>query len=175
MRKVLWTALFFFVSISAFNQSFYQKPLNEVLVLAKSNSCIAVEGYYVDNSSFMVTHSSDAIIKEDTRYPVYEYKYQQDLYNKKRNQMTEVPVFSKKDMQGKSRSRILLLNKKRTSEVQLVVDELAIHGMSIVGDTVKYVQTSENKLYTTPLSDLRDFLFYRGSMPQIEESRSILN
>lgn len=49
MRKVLWTALFFFVSISAFNQSFYQKTLNEVLVLAKSNSCIAVEDYYLDN------------------------------------------------------------------------------------------------------------------------------
>lgn len=168
-------ALFFLLSLSALSQNCYQTPLSEVLSLATSDTYIAVEGYYVDNSSFMVTHSSDAFLAVDTRYPVYEYKYQLDLYNKKRDNMTEVPVFSKKNMQGKSNSRILLLNKKRTTKTQLVVDELAMSGMAIVEDTVKYIQTSQDKEYTTPLAHLRDYLFYKGAMPPIEESRNSLN
>lgn len=174
-RKVWGSVLLFWVSLSAFNQNCYQTPLRETLSLASSNTYIAVEGYYVDNSSFMVTHSSDAIVEVDTRYPVYEYKYQLDLYNKKRTNMTEVPVTSKRNMQGKEYSRILLLNKKRTTATQLVVDELAIYGMPIVGDSVKYVQTSEGREYITRLPDLRDFLFYKGSMPQIEETRYALD
>ena len=146
MRKVLWSALFFLFGLSAIGQNFYQQPLKEVLSSTKSNAYIAVEGYYVDNSSFMVTRSSDVSIAENTRYPVYEYKYQLNLYNKNHSNMTEVPVFTKKEMQGEKCMRILFLNKKRTTRSQLVVDELAMSGMSIVGDTAKYVQSSDSRI-----------------------------
>nr|WP_297162851.1 hypothetical protein [uncultured Dysgonomonas sp.] len=175
MRKVLWSALFFLFGLSAIGQNFYQQPLKEVLSSTKSNAYIAVEGYYVDNSSFMVTRSSDVSIAENTRYPVYEYKYQLNLYNKNHGNMTEVPVFTKKEMQGESCMRILFLNKKRTTRSQLVVDELAMSGMSIVGDTAKYVQSSDSRIYTASINDLRDFLFHKGMMPEIEEGRNSLN
>ena len=170
IHKALGSVLLFLVSLSTFNQNFYKTPLRETLSLVNSNTYIAVEGYYVDNSSFMVTHSSDAIVEIGIRYPVYEYKYQLDLYNNKRSNMTEIPVISKRNMQGEEHSRILLLNKKLTNRTQLIVDELATYGMPIVGDTVKYVQTSEGREYITRLADLRDYLFYKGSMPQINES-----
>ena len=175
MRKVLWSALFFLFGLSAIGQNFYEQPLKEVLSSTKSNTYIAVEGYYVDNSSFMVTHSSDASIAINTRYPVYEYKYQLNLHNKSHGNMTEVPVLTKKEMQGEDCSRILFLNKKRTTRSQLVINESAMFGMAIVGDTAKYVQSSGSRVYSASLTDLRDFLFYEGMMPQIEESWNSLN
>ena len=175
MRKVLWSALFFLFGLSAIGQNFHEQPLEEVLSSTKSNACIAVEGYYVDNSSFMVTRSSDMSIEVNTRYPVYEYKYQLNLYNKSHDNMTEVPVFTKKEIQGEDYSRILFLNKKRTTRSQLVIDESAMLGIAIVGDTAKYVQSSDRRVYTASLNALRDFLFHKGMMPQIEEGRNSLN
>lgn len=175
MRKVLWSALFFLFGLSAIGQNFYEQPLEEVLSSTKSNAYIAVEGYYVDNSSFMVTRSSDMSIAVNTRYPVYEYKYQLNLYNKSPDNMTEVPVFTKKEIQGEDYSRILFLNKKRTTRSQLVIDESAIFGIAIVGDTAKYVQLSDSRVYTASLNDLRDFLFHKGMMPRIEEGRNSFN
>lgn len=175
MRKVLWSALFFLFGLSAIGQNFHEQPLEVVLSSTKSNTYIAVEGYYVDNSSFMVTRSSDMSIAVNTRYPVYEYKYQLNLYNKSHDNMTEVPVFTKKEIQGENCSRILFLNKKRTTRSQLVIDESAMFGISIVGDTAKYVQSSDSRVYTASLNDLRDFLFDKGMMPQIEEGRNSLN
>ena len=89
--------------------------------------------------------------------------------------MTEVPVFTKKEIQGEDCSRILFLNKKRTTRSQLVIDESAMLGIAIVGDTAKYVQSSDRRVYTASLNALRDFLFHKGMMPQIEEGRNSLN
>lgn len=172
MREVLWSALFFLFGFSAIGQNFHEQPLEEVLSSTRSNSYIAVEGYYVDNSSFMVTRSSDMSIEVNTRYPVYEYKYLLNLYN---TSMAEVPVFIKKEIQGKDCTRILFLNKKRTTNSQLVVNESSMFGVTIVGDTAKHVQLSDSRVYTASLNDLRDFLFHKGMMPRIEEGRNSLN
>lgn len=175
MQNVLWSTLFFLFGLSAIGQNLYQQPLEEVLSSTKNNAYIAVEGYYVDNSSFMVTHSSDVSIEVNTRYPVYEYKYHLNLYNKSNDNMTEVPVLTKKEIQGKNCSRILFLNKKRTTNTQLVVNESTMFGMTIIGDTAKYVQSSAGRVYTASINDLRNFLFYKGMMPQIEERKSSHN
>lgn len=175
MRKVLWSALFFLFGLHVVGQNFYQQPLTDVLKSTKSNAYIAVEGYYVDNSSFMVTRSSDNAVQVNTRYPVYEYKYQLNLYNKANDNMAEVPVFTQKEMQGEKRSRILFLNKERTSNSQLVIEESAMAGMPIVGDTVKYFQSPDSRIFTASLVDLRDYLFNKGVMPKIEEGKSSFN
>lgn len=175
MRKVLWSALFFLFGLSLFGQKIYQQPLKDVLTSTKVNTYIAVEGYYVDNSSFMVIHSSDNVIEVNTRYPVYEYKYQENIHSKGSN-MAEVPVFAKKEIQGAQCTRILFLKKGRSSNRQLVIDESATIGMSIVGDSAKYIQSAEQrKVYTASLPALRDYLFNKGTMPKIEESISSFN
>lgn len=175
MLKVSWSALFFLFVFSAVGQNFYKQPLREVLTSTKSKTYIAVEGYYVDNSSFMVTRSSDAAVEVNMRYPVYEYKYQVNLHSKDSNNMVEVPVYARKEIQGIINSRILFLNKKRTSNGQLVIEESAIAGMPIVGDTARYLQSAELRIYTAALPALRDFLFDKGMMPPIGEGKSSLN
>ncbi|PXV64162.1 hypothetical protein CLV62_111120 [Dysgonomonas alginatilytica] len=169
MLKILWLSLFCLFKLITLGQDNCKQSLAEILSSAKDNTCIAVEGYYVDNSSFMVTNSSDPIIRVNTRYPVYEYKYQENPYSKINNQMAEVPIFIKREMQGENHQRILFLNKKQTTKNQLILNEGFILGINIIEDKAEYIQAVENRIYLTPLYALRDFLFNQGPMPQIDE------
>ncbi|PXV69191.1 hypothetical protein CLV62_101460 [Dysgonomonas alginatilytica] len=170
MQKVLFVALFCLFGLSAFSQEKRQQTLTELLSSMKGNAYIAVEGYYVDNSSFMVTHSSDPMIEINTRYPVYEYKSQINLHADKAHAMTEVPVFTKQEMQGEGRRRILFLNKRQTTKRQLVINENTMFGVCIVGDQAQYSRTAGRVGDSASLPALRDYLFYQGSMPQIENA-----
>lgn len=175
MRRILLSALILSTwGLSAFGQNLNQKPLKEVLASVKSNTFIAVEGYYVDNSSFMVNRSSDVTIEENNRYPVYEYKFLLNLHNKSNN-MTEVPILVGRSLQGQNRLRILFSNKKRSTRSQLVIEENTMPGISIVGDVAQYIHPSDGKVYKIALASLRDYLFGNGVMPYIEEDTSILD
>ncbi len=174
MRKVLWSTLFLLLSFSAFSQNFYQQSLKDLLSSTKTSKYIAVEGYYVDNSSFMVVRSSDVGIDTDVRYLVYEYKSQENLYMRNADNRAEVSVFVKKELQGDKKQRILFLNKKLSNKNQLVIDEASIMGMAIVGDMATYVQLPDQVVYSTSLLALRDYLFGKGMMPVIEQERSTL-
>lgn len=167
MRKVLFVALFCLCGLSAFCQEKHQQSLTDLLSLMKGNSYIAVEGYYVDNSSFMVTHSSDPMIETNKRYPVYEYKYQINLYTDSRDYMTEVPILAKQEMQGEGRRRILFLNKKQTTKRQLVINQDTMFGLTIAGNQAKYYRSlSCNVSDSISLSAVREYLFYQGVMPR---------
>lgn len=169
MLKILWLSLFCLFKLIASGQDYCKQSLTEILSSTKNNICIAVEGYYVDNSSFMVTNSSDPMIHVNTRYPVYEYKYQENSYNNIKTQMAEVPIFIKREMQGEDHLRILFLNKRQTTRNQLILNEGFILGINIIEDKAEYIQAVENRTYLTSLYALRNFLFNQGSMPQIDE------
>lgn len=175
MLKIVWLSFFFLYRIIASGQDYCEQSLPEILSSTKNNICIAVEGYYVDNSSFMVINSSDPLIRVNTRYPVYEYKYQENPYSKNSTHMAEVPIFIQGDMQGKDQQRILFLNKKQTTKNQLILNEGFILGIKIMEDKVEYFQSTENKIFCTSLYALRDYLFNKGSMPQIDEEATQYN
>lgn len=183
MKNIQITLLTVFIvlcEVSAFGQGKekvrekveVQDSLGKILASTKSNDYIAVEGYYVDNSSFMVIRSSDVVIDENVRYPVYAYKHQMNLYDKTGNCMAEIPAFVGRDEQGAKCLRVLFLNKKRTNKNQLTVDDLLVLGMPILGDSVRYVQSSDQKVYQASCSALRSFLFNQGAVPQFKESSS---
>lgn len=168
MRKVLFVALFCLFGLSAFCQEKHQQSLTDLLSLMKGNAYIAVEGYYVDNSSFMVTHSSDPMIETNKRYPVYEYKYQINLYTDSRDYMTEVPILAKQEIQGEGRRRILFLNKKQTTKRQLVINQDTMFGLTIMGNQAKYYRSlsSSSVSDSVSLTAVREYLFYKGVMPR---------
>lgn len=175
MRILFCSVLFFFLGLTVFAQDFTKQSLEQLLESTKTEPLIAVEGYYVDNSSFMVTRSTSSTISENKRYAVYEYKYQHRLYTKTPEGKVELAIFVKSGEQGQKRSRILFVNKERSNDSQLVVDEFASLGLPIVGDSIKYTTHMGDSTDLVSLDDLRDFLFNGGAMPQIEHSVNLEN
>ncbi len=170
MPKILCLFFLCLFKINALiGQDYPKNSLNELLSSLNNNTCIAVEGYYVDNSSFMVIYSSDPTISSNARYPVYEHKYQPNLNNTKSANMVEVPIFTQRKIQGEENRRILFLNRKLTNKNQLILDKVSIDGIIIIGNKAKYIQAIDNRIYFAFLADLREFLFNKGPMPIIEE------
>lgn len=174
MRIVLCSVFFCLLGFTVMGQDFSKQSLKELLESTRTNPLIIVEGYYVDNSSFMVARLSDVAINEDKRYPVYEYKIQERLYTKAPDGKVEVPVFTKSGTHGKKYPRILFVNKKRSNDSQLVVEEAETLGLPIVEDRVEYSVSVDGSKEWVSLDDLRDFLFNDGVMPEISQIENLV-
>lgn len=86
----------------------------------------AVEGYYIDNTTFMVTHASDSIIKVGKAFPVYEY----GPFGENCEIETKAANIDVSEI-GKDKVRVLILFKNETSEEKLVTPIFQSEGVSL--------------------------------------------
>lgn len=86
----------------------------------------AVEGYYIDSSTFMVTYASDSIIKVGKALPVYEYGPFGDNCEIE-SKIANISIGET----GKDKLRVLILFKNETSEAKLVTPIFQSEGISL--------------------------------------------
>lgn len=122
----------------------------------------AVEGYYIDNTTFMVTHASDSIIKVGKALPVYEYGPFGDNC-----EIGTMPANIDASEIGKDKLRILILFKNETSEAKLVTPIFQSEGVSLKEEMAEMIDPqseSEDGIVQSvkksiPKSDLYQRLF----------------